>query len=140
METDPEAAIERALARAHWQAVRAQGPGGQHVNAVATAVHLRLEVADAGLPAAWRQRLLALADRRLTADGCIVIKAQSHRSREANRRDALAELARLLRSCARAPRPRIATKPSRGARRRRLEAKRQRGARKQLRGRPRTDQ
>lgn len=139
MEPTLEARIERALSRARWQAVRAQGPGGQHVNAVATAVHLRLDLAEAGLPEGWRQRLLTLADRRISADGCIVIKAQAHRSREQNRRDAFAELEKLLRRGARAPRPRIATRPSRAALRRRLEAKRKRGARKQLRGRPPTD-
>lgn len=139
MKPSPEAEIERALSQARWHAVRAGGPGGQNVNAVSTAVHLRLDLADTELPEAWKQRLLALADGRIGDDGRIVIKAQAHRSQDMNRRDAFAALARLLRLGARAPRPRIATKPTRGSRRRRLEAKKQRGARKRLRGRPPDD-
>jgi ribosome-associated protein len=139
MRPTTEARIERALAQARWQAVRAQGPGGQNVNAVATAVHLSLELAETDLPAAWLRRLQALSDRRVGRGGRIVIKAQAHRSQAMNRRDAFTELAQLLRRCAHAPKPRIASRPPAGSRRRRLEAKKQRGARKRLRRRPADD-
>ena len=107
-------------------AVRAQGAGGQNVNKVSSAVHLRFAVAASSLPEAIKERLLARADRRLSADGVLVIKAQRHRSQELNRRDALERLNAIVASAAEVPLVRRPTKPTRASRERRLEAKGQR--------------
>ena len=116
-------------------AVRAQGAGGQHVNKVSTAVHLRFNARTSGaLPAEIKDRLLASSDRRITEDGVVVIKAQRFRSQAKNRDDALARLAELIRSVLRPARKRIPTKPTEAARRRRLEEKVRRARLKQSRG------
>ncbi len=116
-------------------AVRAQGAGGQNVNKVATAVHLRFDAqASAALPVEVRARLLKLADRRISADGVIVIKAQRFRSRDRNREDALARLATLIGKALHAPKKRVPTKPGRQAQARRLEDKAHRSRLKQFRG------
>jgi len=107
-------------------AIRAQGAGGQNVNKVSNAVHLRFDVRAASLPEALKQRLLATADQRISADGVIVIKAQQHRSLEMNRADALARLHAMLDAAATLPRIRRATKPTRASKERRLEGKSQR--------------
>jgi ribosome-associated protein len=104
-------------------AVRAQGAGGQNVNKVSSAIHLRFDVAASSLPDAVKARLLARADRRLSDEGVVVIKAQRHRSQELNRRDALARLNELVARAAEAPTIRRPTRPTRASRERRLEGK-----------------
>lgn len=118
----------------HFEAIRAQGAGGQNVNKVASAVQLRFDVAASSLPEALKQRLLARADRRLTAEGVLVIKAQAQRTQERNRAEAVARLRELIEQAAFVPRTRVATRPSVAERRRRLEDKRQRGEVKAARG------
>ncbi len=104
-------------------AVRAQGAGGQNVNKVSSAIHLRFDVAASSLPEDVKARLLARSDRRLSDDGVIVIKAQRHRSQDLNRRDALARLNELVARAAEVPVIRKPTRPTRASRQRRLEGK-----------------
>lgn len=115
-------------------AVRAQGAGGQNVNKVSSAVHLRFDVQASSLPDEFKVRLLALRDHRITKDGVVVIKAQEFRNQEMNRDEALRRLKALVQSVAVTPPKRIPTRPSRSARRKRLESKARRGALKSLRG------
>ena len=117
-----------------WSAIRAQGAGGQNVNKVSNAAQLRFDVRASRLPEAIQQRLLAVSDQRISGDGVVVIKAQDHRSLERNRHDALARLQDLVDRAAVVPRRRIATKPTQGSKRRRLDGKTQRGAIKAQRG------
>jgi ribosome-associated protein len=104
-------------------AIRAQGAGGQNVNKVSSAVHLRYDVRASSLPEPVKERLLALRDQRITDEGVVVIKAQTSRSREANREEALQRLQALVDSVATPPRPRKATQPTYSSRQRRLETK-----------------
>ena len=104
-------------------AMRAQGAGGQNVNKVSSAIHLRFDVAASSLPEPIKERLLARTDRRLTDEGVIVIKAQRHRSQDLNRRDALARLNELVARAAEVPPTRKPTRPTRASRERRLEGK-----------------
>lgn len=104
-------------------AIRAQGAGGQNVNKVSNAVHLRFDVRASSLPDTLKERLLATRDQRITDEGVVVIKAQQHRSLEKNREDAMARLHELVAAAAHIPRVRKATKPTRASQRRRLEGK-----------------
>ena len=114
-------------------AVRAQGPGGQNVNKVSSAIHLRFDVPASSLPEHIKQRLLNSRDQRITSDGVIVIKAQNHRTQEKNREEALARLSQIVKKAAQKKRKRIPTKPSRAAKQKRLDSKKKRGALKILR-------
>ena len=116
-------------------AIRAQGAGGQNVNKVSNAIHLRFVIASSSLPDEIKQRLLQLRDQRVSADGVVVIKAQSHRSLERNRVDALTRLRELIARAAFVPVVRRPTKPSRSAQKKRVESKVRRGLVKVLRGR-----
>ena len=116
-------------------AIRAQGAGGQNVNKVSSAVHLRFDINASSLPEEFKQRLLQLNDQRITKDGVIVIKAQEFRNQEKNRDEALRRLKMLVQSIAVLPKKRVATKPSRSAQRKRMEGKAMRGAVKAMRGR-----
>lgn len=122
-------------AEVELHAIHASGPGGQNVNKVATAIQLRFDIHGSSLPDTVKQRLLSFSDKRITADGEIIIKAQRYRSQEKNRSDALQRLQQLVDRAATPRRKRIATKPGRAAIERRLKEKKKTGHRKATRGR-----
>lgn len=115
-------------------AIRAQGNGGQNVNKSSTAIHLRFDIRTSSLPPLYQERLLAMSHHLITSDGIVVIKAQEYRSQELNREAALARLAELIKSAGVVEKVRRPTKPSRNAKRKRVESKTRRGVTKSLRG------
>ncbi|MFM9269608.1 alternative ribosome rescue aminoacyl-tRNA hydrolase ArfB [Halomonas elongata] len=114
--------------------IRAQGAGGQNVNKVASAVHLRFDIPGSSLPPFYKERLMALSDRRISKEGVIIIKAQNHRTLELNKEDALGRLRDLIQGAVQQRKTRKATRPTRGSQRRRVDKKVQKGKTKALRG------
>ena len=123
-----------SLSEISISAIRSQGAGGQNVNKVATAIHLRFDINASSLSPLYKERLLNLGDRRITKDGIIIIKAQQHRTQEQNKEDALNRLQTLIKSVTITPPKRKPTKPSRRARNKRIDSKTKRGEIKALRG------
>ncbi|MGB3725684.1 MAG: alternative ribosome rescue aminoacyl-tRNA hydrolase ArfB [Glaciecola sp.] len=125
--------ISIGLDEVQLSAIRAMGSGGQNVNKVSSAIHLKFDIKQSSLPEVYKERLLAMSDSRITKDGVVVIKAQIHRTQEKNKENALARLTQLIKSVTVEEKPRRATRPTLGAKRRRLDSKKRDGITKSLR-------
>ena len=125
--------VDIPLGEINFSAIRAQGAGGQNVNKVSSAIHLRFDVNTSSLPQSYKARLLSKPDHRITQDGIIIIKAQRYRTQELNKQDALERLAKLIQSFSRTPKPRRPTKPTKASQRKRLDRKVKKGRLKKLR-------
>ncbi|MEA1879990.1 MAG: alternative ribosome rescue aminoacyl-tRNA hydrolase ArfB [Campylobacterota bacterium] len=115
-------------------AIRAQGSGGQKVNKVSAAIHLRFDISESSLPEYYKEKLLSLKDKRITKDGIVVIKSQQHRSQEQNRDKALTRLVELIKGVNVTQKKRVPTRPTKGSVNRRLDSKKKQGSKKRLRG------
>ena len=122
-----------------FSAIRAQGPGGQNVNKVSSAIHLRFDISQSSLPDFYKQRLLRLSDNRISKDGVVIIKAQQYRSQDKNRIEAIERLQQLIQSAGVTAKARRPTKPTRGSQVRRVDKKTQHGKKKTMRGKPNLD-
>ncbi len=127
--------IDNSITLQEWEVqlspIRAQGNGGQNVNKVASAIHLRFDIHHSSLPLFYKERLLALSDSRISKDGVIIIKAQQYRTQEQNKEDALNRLKQLIEAAVETKKKRIKTKPTRSSQRRRLDTKSKQGIKKQ---------
>ena len=122
-----------------FTAIKSQGPGGQNVNKVATAIHLRFDIRRSSLPQVHQRKLLDYSDQRITKDGIVIIKAQRYRTQEKNRLEALDRLKQLIQRATQMSKPRLATKPTRSSQLRRMDKKALQGKKKTLRATPRLD-
>ncbi|WP_286270761.1 alternative ribosome rescue aminoacyl-tRNA hydrolase ArfB [Thalassotalea hakodatensis] len=130
--------ISNNVTLAEWEielnAIRSQGSGGQRVNKVATAIHLRFDIKRSSLPSVYKERLLGLSDSRITADGVVIIKSQSHRTQDMNKQEALERLKELILSAMVVQKKRRPTKPTKSSQRKRMDSKTKKGVTKSLRG------